>query len=53
MSDEANGPEFAAAIGLMLIDGAGAERAEQTHSKVGSVTKKAGGMISRLLARFK
>ena len=51
--DEANGPEFAAAIGLMLIDGAGAERAEHAQSKVGSVTKKAGGMISRLLARFK
>ena len=53
VSDEANGPEFAAAIGLMLIDGAGAERAEHAQSKVGSVTKKAGGMISRLLARFK
>lgn len=50
VSDEANGPEFAAAIGLMLIDGSGAEHAQ---SKVGSVTKKAGGMISRLLARFK
>ena len=53
VSDEANGPEFAAAIGLMLIDGAGAERTEHAQSKVGSVTKKAGGMISRLLARFK
>ena len=53
VSDEANGPEFAAAIGLMLIDGAGTERAEHAQSKVGSVTKKAGGMISRLLARFK
>ncbi len=53
VSDEANGPEFAAAIGLMLIDGSGTERAEHAQSKVGSVTKKAGGMISRLLARFK
>lgn len=54
MTDDIKGPEYAAAIGLMLAT-AHAERrsSESLVQKGGAITQKAGGMLSRLLAKFK
>lgn len=55
VSEEAERPEFAAAVGLMLIDGAGqgAIGGGKGHVKTGSAMKKASGLLSGLMAKFK
>lgn len=58
VSEQSEGPEFAAAIGLMLMDEMGgsgpAGGASRTQaSKSGSVVKKAGGILSGLMERFR
>lgn len=52
VSDEVSGPESAAVIGLMLMDGM-TEDEQPSASRASEVTKKAGGFISKLFARFK
>lgn len=48
-------PQFATAVGLMLIDAAGPDQSAHQggHKQGGAVLKNAGGMISKFLARFK
>lgn len=48
-------PQFAAAVGLMLIDGQGPARQTSGHGSARGKTavKQAGGLLKRLLARFK
>lgn len=57
VSEEAKGPEFASAIGLMLTDAVGASSRTTSHNatltKTSEAVKKAGGLFSRLLAKFK
>ena len=55
VSDEVNGPEFATAVGLMLMDGTTSQQqARHTANKpAGDIVKKAGGFIGNLFARFK
>lgn len=59
VSEEAEKPEFAAAIGLMLTDemGAGSLRQgsarESTGRGAGKMMKKAGGVVSRFMERFR
>ncbi len=55
VSDEVNGPEFATAVGLMLMDGTTSQQqARHTANKpAGDIVKKAGGFIGNLCARFK
>ena len=55
-SDGVERPEFAAAVGLMLIDGSGAHEmpgGEPLLKKSNEITKKAGGLLQKLLAKFK
>lgn len=54
MTDEIKNPEYAAAIGLMLATAhSGSQTNDNTVKKNGNITQKAGGMLSRLLAKFK
>lgn len=56
VSDQVEAPEYSAAIGLMLIDeqGGGAPGVSgKTVSRSGGVSKKAGGIISSFLAKFR
>ena len=55
VSEEAERPEFAAAVGLMLADSVGAESAVGSGKggKTEGVTKKVGGLLSNLMAKFK
>lgn len=55
VSEEAERPEFAAAVGLMLADSVGAESAVGggKGGKTEGVTKKVGGLLSNLMAKFK
>ena len=55
VSDEVNGPEFATAVGLMLMDGTTSQQQARhaTNKPAGNVVKKAGGFIGNLFARFK
>lgn len=59
VSEQAEQPEYAAAIGLMLMDetGAGTSRYSGGHEPKGNATgkmmKKAGGAVSRFMERFR
>ena len=61
VSDEAEKPDFAAAVGLMLIDSEGAPSAKQNGFHVPGLSgknakdsaKKAGGALGKFLKRFK
>ncbi len=61
VSDEAEKPEYAAAVGLMLIDSEGAPAAKQSGFHLGGLSgknakdtaKKAGGVLGKFLKRFK
>lgn len=55
VSEQVETPEYAAAIGLMLIDeqGGGRSGSETRAPKSGGAVKKAGGFISSLLAKFR
>lgn len=55
VSEQVETPEYAAAIGLMLIDeqGGGRSGGEARAPKSGGAVKKAGGFISSLLAKFR
>lgn len=47
-------PQFATAVGLMLVDAGGHEPARQSgHKATGAALKNAGGFISKFLDRFK
>ena len=52
VSDEVSGPESAAAVGLMLMDTMNGGE-QQVASRASEATKKAGGFIGKLFARFK
>ncbi len=51
VSEQAEGPAFAAAIGLMLADGS--SQGHESGGKADAAIKKAGGFMSKLMARFK
>lgn len=58
VSEQAESPEFAAAVGLMLADGNGSEGYQHGHtggqgSKSSKMTKKAGGLLAGLFAKFR
>ena len=55
VSEEAERPEFAAAVGLMLADSVGIEVSGNSgkNGKTTGVTKKVGGLLSNLMAKFK
>ncbi len=56
VSEDAQQPEYAAAVGLMLADGAANDSNHSSggrNKKSNEVAKKAGGFISGILARFK
>lgn len=55
VSEQADGPAFAAAVGLMLMDSAGMSHApKQTGGgKANAAMKKAGGFMSKLMSKFK
>lgn len=55
VSDEVNGPEFATAVGLMLMDGTTSQQQarHKANKPAGDIVKKAGGFIGNLFARFK
>lgn len=56
VADHLDEPQFAAAVGLMLIDAEATPRAagKGPHGhKAGALTKKAGGFLSGMLGRFK
>lgn len=54
VSEQIETPEYAAAIGLMLIDEQGVGRASGSKDlKPGNAVKKAGGIISSLFAKFR
>jgi cell division protein FtsA len=52
VADDIEKPQFATAVGLMLID-ATSENVSQTHKKKSGKTSGGAGMISKFLARFK
>ena len=52
-SDEVNGAEFSAAVGLMLIDTMDAPQHVKPLAGAHDVTKKAGGLLKNIFARFK
>lgn len=53
VADDIEKPQFATAVGLMLIDGEN-ENITQTHKKKsGNSLSNAGGIIARFMARFK
>lgn len=58
VSEQAEGPEFAAAIGLMLMDESGAGSSQNSgrgghDSKSGGIVKKASGFMSGIFAKFR
>lgn len=56
VADHIDEPQFAAAVGLMLIDAESSQRQSSGGShghKAGAMSKKAGGILSGLLGRFK
>ena len=58
VSEQAEKPEFAAAVGLMLADGTGLEtdsegRGGHAGEAAGVAIKKVGGFFSGLMAKFK
>lgn len=54
MTDDIKDPEYAAAIGLMLVMSTNPSRSEGTHGKKASkVAQKAGGFLGGLFAKFK
>jgi cell division protein FtsA len=52
VADDIEKPQFATAVGLMLID-ATSDNVSQTHKKKSGKTSSGAGMISKFLARFK
>ena len=52
-SDEVKGAEFSAAVGLMLIDTMDAPQHVKPLAGAHDVTKKAGGFLKNIFARFK
>ena len=52
-SDEVKGAEFSAAVGLMLIDTMDAPQHVKPLAGAHDVTKKAGGLLKNIFARFK
>ena len=55
VSEEVKGPEFATAVGLMLMDGNPSvqQMRQAVNKSSNSVVKKTGGFISNLFAKFK
>lgn len=58
VSEQAETPEFAAAIGLMLADGSESDNHvgrsdDRRGAKTKKITKKAGGLLSGLIAKFR
>ena len=56
VSEQADGPEFATAIGLMLMDeaGAGPQQARESRgTKPDTVVKKASSLLSGILSKFR
>jgi cell division protein FtsA len=56
VADHIDEPQFAAAVGLMLIDAESAPRQSTSGlrgHKAGAMSKKAGGILSGILGRFK
>lgn len=55
VADDIEKPQFATAVGLMLIDGEGTDITNQSHKKKtgGSTISTAASMISRFMGRFK
>ena len=53
VSDEVKGAEFSAAVGLMLIDSMGISQQIKPIVGANDVTKKAGGLLKNIFARFK
>ena len=53
VSDEVKGAEFSAAVGLMLIDSMGISQQVKPIVGANDVTKKAGGLLKNIFARFK
>ena len=53
VSDEVKGAEFSAAVGLMLIDSMGISQQVRPIVGANDVTKKAGGLLKNIFARFK
>lgn len=56
VADHIDEPQFATAVGLMLIDAESSQRQSSGGSrahKAGAMSKKAGGILSGLLGRFK
>ncbi len=52
VSEEVKGPEFAAAVGLMLIDETGVSHMTQSAQKTKAKGGKSGGFLKGLFARF-
>lgn len=52
-SDEVKGAEFSAAVGLMLLDSMDVPQHVKSLSGARDVTKKAGGFLKNIFARFK
>lgn len=52
VSEEVKGPEFSAAIGLMLIDATGLSHTAQSAQKPKEKSGKSGGFLKGLFARF-
>lgn len=53
VSDEVKGTEFSATVGLMLIDSMGISQQIKPIVGANDVTKKAGGLLKNIFARFK
>ena len=53
VSDEVKSAEFSAAVGLMLIDSMGISQQIKPIVGANDVTKKAGGLLKNIFARFK
>ena len=52
-SDEVKGAEFSAAVGLMLLDSMDVPQHAKSLASARDVTKKAGGFLKNIFARFK
>ena len=52
-SDEVKGAEFSAAVGLMLLDSMDVPQHAKSLAGARDVTKKAGGFLKNIFARFK
>jgi cell division ATPase FtsA len=53
IADNIEKPQFATAVGLMLIDSEGEMAAPSRKKKAGNSISNATGVISRFMARFK